>query len=436
MIPTSQLSAGRALLVILVARAIVGLLCPVEGCPQGRRSPDPGPARRIVSAIHVNGNERTLTAVIVREMESRVGRPYDPETVRRDRDRIDNLDLFSEVVVDTLGENGRVALHVRVRERLVWVPTAWIPYPILNWNEENGWSYGMGLTNPNSSGRNRSVSILAEAGGRRRAFFGYTDPWIAGDHGSVSVSLFLSESENFEGEMNRWRSLRVGLGSYLGRWGRIQVSVDGSRIETDPWRTASGTRTDDLRTLAGGFAYDTRDVYADPRCGTYVGGVLGLTGLALGGTVDYTACQLYLKAFRPTLPGQTVGTSLSVLLRDRRVPDYRRLRLGGVSAVRGVDPVRFKGRNRLVTSIEYRVAIKERRSYDFWLFRNVDLGLMVALFADAGAVWEGGTFPEWETLYGGLGAGLRVLSQQILRLEIAYSRVDGTRWIAATGMPF
>jgi len=107
-----------------------------------------------------------------------------------------------------------------------------------------------------------------------------------------------------------------------------------------------------------------------------------------------------------------------------------------MSAVRGLNPVTFKGRNRILGSVEYRVAVKEKKSYDFWFIRNVDLGWMLVAFADAGALWNGGDPPAWDEFYGSVGGGLRILSQQVVRFEAAYSRRDGTQWILATGMPF
>jgi outer membrane protein assembly factor BamA len=396
----------------------------------------PGDAPLRVQDIRVAGNERTETWIILREMETRVGMPYDPELAALDRDRIDNLDLFSEVVVDTLRQERSVIVEVRVKERLIWIPLEWIPYPVLNWNDENGWSYGLGLTNPNASGENRSFSILAEGGGRKLAYFNYSDPWIVGNHGSAALSLFFSESVNREGFKDRWGSFRLGLGTYLGEWGRARLNFDVGEIETDPWRTASGTRHDRIRSVALGLAYDTRDVYADPRSGSYVGGSVGFTRPVLEGTVDYTFYRADVRWFWTPWTSQAVAAGVSLLYRDEAVPDYRKLRLGGTSGVRGVHPLSFKGDSRILASIEYRIAVREKKSYDFWFVRNVDLGLMLALFADVGGVWIDHASIDRDEFFGSVGAGIRVLSRQILRAEVAYSRRDGTQWIAATGMPF
>jgi outer membrane protein assembly factor BamA len=311
---------------ILTSQSLPGFLCriftPVAailafGFPSAARSEDlPSPLPALVTEIRVEGNERTETHVVLREIQTRVGDPYDPEQVNRDRDRIDNLDLFSEVKIDTLSYEGGMMIRVRVKERLVWVPTEWIPYPILNWSDETGWTYGFGLTNPNESGRNRSFTFIMEGGGRRTGYFSYSDPWIAGNHGSAAVSLFWSEYDDFEGRTNRWSAVALGFGTYLGTWGRARLSLEGSEIETDAWRTASGTRRDRIRSAGMGMAYDTRNVYADPRSGAYAGGFLERSFPVLDGTVDYASYRIDVKGFRtvasgpiPTIAGCVWGAS-------------------------------------------------------------------------------------------------------------------------------
>jgi len=435
MTTTSQ-PLGRSAGWSLPAAVLIALLCHT---PASSQDPDrghpPADCPRI-AAVRVTGNERTETDVILREMESRAGRCYNPVLVGQDRDRIDNLDLFSEVVIDSLRQDGRLVLEVRVKERLVWIPLAWIPYPLLNWTEENGWSYGLGVANPNSSGRNRRVSLLIQGGGERQAAFSYADPWIVGNHGSAAISVGYSRSEDAEGRTDRWMVTRISLGSYLGAWGRARLAFDAGEIETDPWRTSSLSGVDRLRSITLGAACDTRDVYADPRCGWYVSSSVGVAGGVLGGTVDYDAYRLDIRRFQPTWGRQTLAGSISIVTREGSVPDYHLLRLGGWSLVRGVHPVSAKGASRTVASAEYRLPIREKRSYDFWFIRNVDLGLMAAVFADLGAVSDENRVPPPDRFYGSVGAGVRILSQQVVRLEVAHSRRDGAQWILATGMPF
>jgi outer membrane protein insertion porin family len=435
--PTSQFPHARARTAAALALGIVLLLCPSGPLLAAATGLAAAPSdSTAVSEILVEGNERTRTFIILREMQTRVGGAYDADLVRQDRDRIDNLDLFSEVVIDTLRQGPGMQLRVRVRERLSWLPTEWIPYPVLDWNDETGWTYGLGLTNPNESGRNRSFSILAEGGGRRVGLFSYSDPWIVGNHGSAAVSFFLTEYDDYEGRTNRWSAAALTLGTHLGTWGRARLSFEAAEIETDAWRTASGGRRDRIRSVPLGLAYDTRDVYSDPRSGLYVGGSVEPALPVLDATVEYVSYRLDVRKFRTLFPRQALALGTSVVFRDRAVPDYRRVRLGGIGAVRGLNPITFKGRNRILGSVEYRLAVKEKKSYDFWFIRNVDLGWMLVAFVDAGALWDGGDPPAWDEFYGSVGGGFRILSQQVVRFEAAYSRRDGMQWILATGMPF
>jgi outer membrane protein assembly factor BamA len=420
----------RSLPAVLVALLVVS-----PAAAQQTEAPARAASQR-VAEVRVRGNERTRAETILREMGTQVGSPYDSAAVEMDRDRIDNLGLFSDVSVDTLRLGPDVILDVRVKERLVWIPTEWIPYPILLWDDETGWSYGGGITNPNESGRNRTFRAAVQAGGERRLALSLSDPWVAGDHASVDASFLSSEYEDYEGRTDRWTSGGLGLGTYLGPWGRARLTLTVSEIETDPWRTASGTRRDRIRTLGAGLARDTRDVYADPRGGSYAGISCAATRPVLGGTVDYTSWQVDLRRYAEPRRHHVLAAAASAIYRDSPAPDYRLLRLGGFDAVRGLAPVSLRGRSRILGSVEYRAAVFEKRSYDLWFVRNLDLGLMVALFADAGAVWDGARAPRRQAFYGSVGCGLRILSQEIVRLEVAWSRRDGTQWIGATAMPF
>ena len=124
-------------------------------------SPNSSPPR--ICAIIIAGNRRTKPHVILREMQSQVGKPADAEVLARDRKRILNLGIFSRVDIQGYRVAGGVEINVTVFE-------SWFlyPYPIVFLNDrEWNWdklSYGAGLRHLIFGGRNETISASGWAG--------------------------------------------------------------------------------------------------------------------------------------------------------------------------------------------------------------------------------------------------------------------------------
>jgi outer membrane protein assembly factor BamA len=107
-----------------------------------------------------------------------VGDLLDLEAVGRDVARLDNLSIFAEIRVDAepVGEDG-VRLVFTFKEMPSW-------FPILSYvyTEENGLSWGLGVSAGNLTGRDLSVSARVYFGDLEQQWSRLSWPWIRGNH--------------------------------------------------------------------------------------------------------------------------------------------------------------------------------------------------------------------------------------------------------------
>ena len=187
--------------------------------------------------------------------------PYDSVLAEEDRNRIDNLGIFSTVKVMLLPDKeGAQILSYKVVE-------SWriFPGPIIMYEEESGWSFGGILVLKNFRGRNEDLSVYATFGRKEVGGFGFNDPWIMGDHVSFRGHMFYNLSDHlFLPHEYRELDLETTIGRYFGYqwkvWGTVSVEKGGliSFRKKDKMLNIQYVQTKFQ------LIYDTRNIYQDP----------------------------------------------------------------------------------------------------------------------------------------------------------------------------
>lgn len=80
---------------------------------------EPGPAAQL-GTVHVTGTERMVTTFVARQTGIRPGEPYDPDTLKRARERLNRLGVFSSIAVvedETVGPDGILPITFNLSER-------------------------------------------------------------------------------------------------------------------------------------------------------------------------------------------------------------------------------------------------------------------------------------------------------------------------------
>ncbi|NOZ75717.1 MAG: BamA/TamA family outer membrane protein [FCB group bacterium] len=379
----------------------------------------------VVKRIEWIGNDITRDDIIRREIQHPVDMPLDSSMAQEDRDRLDNLGIFSEVrwqVVPT--DNNQVILQFLVVESWRYLPGA-IPV----YEEETGWSLSGGLIINNYRGRNETLMIGGSFGGKNTFGINYSNPWISGDH----ISLDLEVGNNiYDHLFLPYKETTTYLGGKLGRYAgythKFKLSLEGYRSKFSSQELVDLNWT--WIEITGQYFYDTRDIYIEPTKG-----ILGSIGWSprffLDGHRNWSWNQS-LSGYHTLITGKRplvmAGNLSTAGLMGFREPVWLSY-IGGGETVRGFPvpdqqiyengehPERF-GYVQALGSIEFRQVIIPRHATK----RRNEFGLTAALFLDAGTISETVADLPNQQPFWGFGWGLRVPMPilQIIRLDFGW----------------
>jgi len=379
---------------------------------------------QIVKQISIHGNQITKEYVVAREIWTAEGNPLDPELVREDIVRLQNLSVFGSVEVKPIAAEGGVELDYQFTE-MPWL----IAYPAGKYTEENGFAFGAGIASPNLAGRDITLSASALFGGMNIYRFEVTNPWITGNHVSAMVRAWHLERDNVLLNFIQTDDLiGVNTGTYIGQDGRFEmgaayyaVTSDRDSVTLDP------DNTDHMWTLFGTVGYDSRDSWRVAHDGWRA----LFSPLFLGGVAHTWTLQFDIRRYQPVAKRHTIAMGPLLAMQSGTVgveiPSYRQYFLGGANTIRG-----FKledlgqdnfGKNQFLYTLEYRYLLSPLKAYKIIKW-NVTLGLELAAFGDVGIAWSTSEEFSWDRTRFGYGAGLRFLvpSVGMVRFDMGISQ--------------
>ena len=404
--------------------AIAGSLC---GTARGENGPSDqldAYAGRTITVITFSGHRVTRTSVIAREVWSEEGQPLEPELVRQDITRLDNLSIFGSVSAGVTPADGGVALDYQFSE-LPWL----IPYPALGYTEQNGFSIGVGVASVNLLGRDMTMSADAMFGGTTTFSLIAENPWITGNHVSAGFMVWHDVRDNTLLDF-RQTTDRLGLssGTYLGERGRLAATLGyyGVKSDEDSITIAPDNR-DHLFDIEVVLGYDSRDSWRVPHEGWETSLIPGY----IGGDANTWTLQLDVRRYQPLGLRHTIATGPLLSLQSgavgAEIPSYYQYFLGGANSIRGYNleelgPELF-GRHQFLYTLEYRYLLGRVRGYKLMRW-TVGLGFELAAFGDFGIAWSESREVSLDRARAGFGAGFRVLAPSVgsVRLDLGVSQ--------------
>lgn len=398
-----------------------------------------------LKAIEVEGLRRTRREVVEREISVRPGEVVDSLLLERDRLQLLDLDIFAEVFFRLRQDDttGQPVLTAEVSER----PTL-LAYPVVNYDPEDGITYGAYAASLNLRGLNQRAGVFAEAGGRRSASVWFSTPWTAGRRLATGIAAYarrrrlateklIETSYGVSASLEPLRQRDTGLPLSIG-WERVRTRDEDRPDEPDVDHTAAVThagQADDHRWVRIGFTHDTRDHRVRPQRGGRWGAGVTQHGGFLGGDTSMQRYALDALLVFPT-GGESAFTAGTRAAWSRgAVPRYLRMTLGGGNTLRGHAQGEYGGESRWFGWLEQRFGLLPKRTREVWKGRyTVDFTVDWAVFADAGSIWDGDALQDGQAVarFGG-GAGLRIVAPlvRLIRLDVA---TDGRRVrVYATG---
>lgn len=388
----------------------------------------------VIAKIEIRGNQLTKNYIIEREIHHPVGVPFDSTIAMMDRNRIDNLGIFSDVQFYlSPADKGEVILTYYVVE-------TWriFPVPLIMYQEETGWSYGGMLLVKNFRGRNEYLEILGAGGQNQFGSVEFHNPWIAGDHISLqSHLLFNVFNHSFLSFTYQELDGEITMGRYFGYNWKTWITTSLEKR----WIDYFDTQSDDIEHVYFQaklqLMYDTRDIYINPTNGikifTEIRPDIGLDDNSPHNAYWEFQSSVY-KSFISGPKNWVGGFSLYFRKYFGESIPYRILSVGGVESVRGwnvVDSLKYSNENYRTGTNQYNATIELRQTIIPKRLSSIgtEFGLILAEFVDVGAADDKFIRMFSKPAIAGAGAGVRfyIPGNMLFRIDYGVGFYKG-RW--------
>jgi outer membrane protein insertion porin family len=291
-----------------------------------------------VGSIEVLGNLKTRDNVIRREFRLKEGELFDSSKLKRSKQRINNLNFFEDVKIDT---------HRGQDPDLIDILTTVTEKPSGTFSMGAGFSsvenliFTTSITQNNLLGNGQRLSLDARLSSIRTDFnLSFTEPRLFDSNILLGVDLF-----NQDQDLLSFNSKSTGGGFRFGksvsefdtislRYSFNNVKVSGVSAANTTANFKNETRV--TSRVAPTFVHDTRDNYLNPTRGWRH--VLGFELAGLGGA-KFTK-SLYEMTYYHPLFGKFVGAAHTRVnyaegFGGEKLPRFERYFMGGPTSLRG-----------------------------------------------------------------------------------------------------
>jgi len=361
------------------------------------------PGRRVyVRRINVSGNARTRDEVVRRELRQLEGSYYDGDKIQTSKLRLQRLQYFSEVDVDTPpvpGTSDQVDVNFKVKEK----PTGAIMVGA-GFSSAEKLVLSGSITQQNIFGSGKHLNLqLNTSKISRNVGLSYTDPYYTVDGVSRGFDVYNRHTDASLLGLGFYTTTTVGGGV---RFGMPLTEVDtlgfGLGAETTKLEVneSSPQRYLDFVRVFGtssnavpgnlGWIRDQRDSALVPTRGMMIRANLE-AGLP-GGTLRYYKLTEQVQWYYPISRTYTLMLNGEIGAADgmggKPLPFYKIFYAGGVSSVRGFDSYSLGPRDTFGASLGGNKRLVGNAEILFPVpGTGVDRSMRIALFLDAGQVY-------------------------------------------------
>ena len=288
-----------------------------------------------VGEITVQGNTRTLDNVIRREFRLKEGALFDSVKLRRSKQRINNLQFFEDVKIDT--RRGKASDLVDITTTVTERPTGSVSIGA-GFSSSESLMFNAGISQNNFMGTGRRVVFSTSLSSRKTNFnLSLTDPRIFDTTVSAGVDAFNRKTDYYS-----YKAKKTGAGVRFGKslseydWAGLNYNFADTEI-TDVATTTylkAGKRI--TSRISPTFVRDTRDDFLNPSSGSRHVVRFDLAGL--GGAKFHK--MLYETSHYWPIVGKLVGMlhgqiAWSDGYGDDDLPAFEKYYMGGPKSLRG-----------------------------------------------------------------------------------------------------
>ncbi len=371
-----------------------------------------------VGEISLLGNTRTLDNVIRREFRLKEGEVFDSEKLKRSKQRINNLQFFEDVKIDT--RRGRDSDLIDIVTTVTERPTGSVSVGAGFSSVEN-FIFTAGISQDNFLGRGQKVVFSTSLSSLKSDFnLSLTDPRIFDTEILAGIDAFNRKTDFISfSSRNTGGGLRFGKAITEYDWVGLNYRFEDVEItDVDPGQETSHLKNEKRITsrISPTFIRDTRDNFLNPSTGWRHVVRFDLAGGVFGGA-NFHKMSYETSYYRPLI-GKLVGMLHGQIAwadgyGDDKLPSFERYFLGGPSSLRGYT-IRDVGPRDIAGDPiggNQSLLINAELQYPF------TKGFRGFVFYDRGNVYGGGpdirtTTTTWDLLEmrDSIGAGVRFLS--------------------------
>ena len=367
-----------------------------------------------VGEINVIGNTRTLDNVIRREFRLREGELFDSIKLKRSKQRINNLQFFEDVKIDTRRgkEPDLIDITTTVTERATGSVTVGAGF-----SSNENLMFNAGISQSNFMGTGRRVVFSTNLSSRRTDFnLSLTDPRIFDTELLGGIDAFNRKTNYYS-----YKAKSTGAGFRIGKslsehdWAGLNYNFAKIKV-SDVVSTTSYLKEETRVTsrISPSFIRDTRDDFLNPSTGSRHVVRFSLAGL--GGAKFHK--MSYETAHYWPIVGKLVGMlhgqiSWADGYGDESLPIFERYYMGGPKSLRGYTIKNVGPKDVLGNPLggNQSLLLNAELQYPF------TKGLRGFVFYDRGNLYGGGnntstTSTTWDlgNMRDSIGVGIRFLS--------------------------
>jgi outer membrane protein insertion porin family len=378
----------------------------------------------IVGDIIIQGNTKTKSYVIERQIKVKKGDLFNATVLRHSINKIQQMGFFEDVNVGF--EPGDTPLATNVVVTVEEKKTAAVGLSISH-GTESGWSGGLSYGDSNWRGKGHNAEVGFETGDNEQYWLTYTEPYMDDIYYAWKVGAYKRVYEErgfYRAGAKRLEYDEERVGFYIGAGKKFSFDPRLSWYLTLDWhdvdvsnviKLPAGTQEDldDLTTgttfaVIGTLTWNTLDEYLSYSKGHIIDLSVEHALDMLGADWTYTK---YWAQGRYYIPVRGLGDFLDFNLgieynppifatrvkagfSSGILPSAERYSVGGSNSLRGYDGGEFEGDEMFLANVEARIPIESAFGF--------------VLFYDIGNAWRGEDNFSFSDLHDSWGVGVRV----------------------------
>ncbi|HZW38319.1 MAG TPA: patatin-like phospholipase family protein [Ignavibacteriaceae bacterium] len=343
----------------------------------------------VVSKVLIQGNEKTIASIILREIPLKEGEVFLYDKVSQGLTNLRSTNLFDDIILNIQREYGKFFLIVKVLER-----TTNLIRIGFRADDENKAQFNLDIRDENFFGQGSELGLNLLGGTRNRAYvLEMKSNRILNTYFTYKINAYWNFNDVYLYKNVPTQSDRKVSREIFGEYRQIYYGASfslGSQVQRFGSLIFKGTfEYNDIKNKRGNYinfdkiklvnfkvigTIDTQDKYPYTTSGFYFIGGYETAQKIFGGSVGYTNLWLDYRSNFTFKTDHTITPHISIGIGDNALPLTQLYSLGGQNSFFGMREEEYRGRQLFVTSLEYRYKFPFRVFFDTYAKFRYDLG--------------------------------------------------------------